>query len=320
MGWDDELENFKRSIDLREYAAGLGYMLDRKDSWRGSAVMRRVSDKIVIKLNGTGHYVYFSVLDDQDNGSIIDFVQRRKRLNLGEVRKELRQWLGRPAAVLGSEQALPLFPRLETTSKDLNRVEMEYRRMQDAPRHAYLERERGLSPALLASTRFAGRIRIDERGNAVFPHFDREGLCGYELKNRGFTGFAKGGEKGLWFSRTWQRDERLVFAESAIDALSYAQQFPNANARYASIGGAPNPKQPGLIKMSVLKMAAGAEIIAAMDNDDSGRDLTEVIREAVIESGRDDVSFRVHLPVTPDADWNDTLKMQPPFPIARLEP
>jgi hypothetical protein len=37
-------------------------------------------------------------------------------------------------------------------------------------------------------------IRIDDYGNAVFPHYNREELCGLELKNRGFTGFASGEE------------------------------------------------------------------------------------------------------------------------------
>jgi hypothetical protein len=36
-------------------------------------------------------------------------------------------------------------------------------------------------------------VRIDSRGNAVFPHFDGAGLCGYEIKNQRFTGFAAGG-------------------------------------------------------------------------------------------------------------------------------
>jgi hypothetical protein len=41
-------------IDLREYATGQGYMLDRWESWRGSAVMRNGGDKVVIKLNSNG--------------------------------------------------------------------------------------------------------------------------------------------------------------------------------------------------------------------------------------------------------------------------
>ena len=64
MAWDSELEDFKRKIDLREYAAELGYTLDRRESWRGSAVMRNGADKVVIKLDGDGHYVFFSVRNE----------------------------------------------------------------------------------------------------------------------------------------------------------------------------------------------------------------------------------------------------------------
>ena len=45
--FDAELESFKNGIDLRAYAAEQGYRLDRKESWRGSAVMRHPNgDKI----------------------------------------------------------------------------------------------------------------------------------------------------------------------------------------------------------------------------------------------------------------------------------
>jgi hypothetical protein len=47
-----------------------------------------------------------------------------------------------------------------------------------------------------------GAQKYEARGEApAFPHFDQLGLCGYELKNRNFTGFAPGGEKGLWSSQ-----------------------------------------------------------------------------------------------------------------------
>jgi hypothetical protein len=48
--FDPELESFKTAIDLRAYAGGQGYTLDRKESWTGSAVMRHANgDKIIIK-------------------------------------------------------------------------------------------------------------------------------------------------------------------------------------------------------------------------------------------------------------------------------
>ena len=62
MSWDSELEDFKTKIDLRQYAADQGYTLDKRESWRGSAVMRNGGDKVVIKLDGDGHYVFWESL------------------------------------------------------------------------------------------------------------------------------------------------------------------------------------------------------------------------------------------------------------------
>jgi hypothetical protein len=300
---DAELDDFKREIDLRQYAVSLGYTLDKRESWRGSAVMRNAGDKIVIKRDTDGHYVYFSVRDDHDHGTIIDFIHNRQGMSLGETRKELRRWLGRPPAALHLA-----FAPLEMTVKDRMQVESEYQGMQDVPPHPYLERGRRLPRELLSSDRFAGLIRRDQRGNAVFPHFDAEGLCGYELKNWNFTGFAKGGEEGLWTSHAQPDDNKLVFAESTIDALSYAALYPDERTRYASIGGMPNPKQPGLIAAAIARMKPGSEIVSAMDHDQGGRMLSQIIGDACGQPGCRDVSFQIHLPESEGDDWNDVLK------------
>jgi hypothetical protein len=307
MNQESELDAFKREIDLRQFAAGLGYTLDRRESWRGSTVLRRGADKIVVKRNRNGHYVFFSVRDDSDNGTIIDFLQRRRNLSLGAARQLLRPWIGRPATA-------PLFPKLEPTSPDRMRVASEYRRMANALRHPYLERERCLPASLLCSPRFAGRVRTDSRGNAVFPHFDAAGLCGYEIKNQRFTGFAGGGEKGLWLSHIGPQDRRLVLAESAIDALSHATLFPDAEdqTRYASLGGKPNSKQPRLVRATIAKLPERSEIVAAFDADAAGRLLVDMLRLAVsgvVEGGRTDLIFKVHLPAQEGDDWNQVLQM-----------
>lgn len=65
--------------------------------------MRGVAgDKVIVKRDADQHDVYFSLRDERDDGSIIDFAMRRKGLNLGQVRKELRPWIGLPAALLAS--------------------------------------------------------------------------------------------------------------------------------------------------------------------------------------------------------------------------
>ena len=89
-----QLERFKIEINLVDYAQSQGYEYLTRESSPNSAVLRHNSgDKIVIVTNTQGHGIYFSLLDDKDQGTIIDFVQHRNNFNLGEVRKELRPWL-----------------------------------------------------------------------------------------------------------------------------------------------------------------------------------------------------------------------------------
>jgi hypothetical protein len=307
MNQDSELDAFKRKVDLRQFAVSLGYEMDRRESWRGSTVLRRDADKIVVKRNHNGHYVFFSVRDDSDNGTIVDFLERRQNLNLGAVRQILRRWIGRSATP-------PQFPALEPTSTNRMRVECAYRRMANAQRYPYLERERCVPAAVLLSPRFVGRMRIDSRGNTVFPHFDAAGLCGYEIKNRGFTGFAAGGQKGMWFSHARPDDRRLVLAESAIDALSHAALFPDAEdrTRYASLGGKPSSRQAGLVQATIARLPEGAEIVAAFDADEVGHKLVNVIRGAVAgvasRTERSDLIFKGHLPTQEGEDWNMVLQ------------
>src|SRR2546425_7992948 len=259
---DSELDAFKREIDLCQFAVSLGYEMDRRESWRGSTVLRGGADKIVVKRNGNGHYVFFSVRDDDDHGTLNDFLQRRRNLSLGAVRQSLRPWIGR-------REASPQFLGLESTSPNRMHVECAYRRMANAQRFPYLEHERGVPADVLLAPRFAGRMRIDSRGNTVFPHFDAAGLCGYEIKNCGFAGFAAGGQKGLWFSHTQLADRCLILTESAVDALSYAALFPDAEGqtRYASLGGKPSSRQRELVQATIAKLPAGAEIVLSFDAD-----------------------------------------------------
>jgi hypothetical protein len=48
------------------------------------------TDKIAVVRGEDQYWIYLSVNDDTDNGSIIDFIQQRRRYALCEVRRELR--------------------------------------------------------------------------------------------------------------------------------------------------------------------------------------------------------------------------------------
>jgi Protein of unknown function (DUF3991)/Toprim-like len=266
------------------------------------AVMRHPNgDKIIISRKPDGHYTFCSVRTDRDSGTIIDFIQNRRRTNLGAIRKELRSWLGTSASTL------PSLPELPKTPKDRNAVRSRYASMRLAECHPYLERERGIPTLALKYWRFHGRIKIDGHGNAVFPHFDSDGLCGYELRNNDFKGFASGGTKGLWLSKTSEADRRLVICESAIDAVSFAVLHSDGHARYTSIGGKLNPVQPELIRRQIALLPQSSGVVAAMDADDAGRQLADVIRQCVDTVGRSDLSFRRDEPIG-FKDWNDQLR------------
>jgi len=205
-------------------------------------------------------------------------------------------------------------------SKDRARVLLELARMKPLAGSRYLQEERKISAALLRAARFAGRLKVDVRGNAIFPHADQDGPCGYEIKNRNFTGFAKGGDKGLWFSAARAGDTVLVIAESGIDALSYAALHPDEAARYASTGGTMNPSQPALIRYAIGRMGQGARVVIATDNDAPGRALADQIEAIAREAGREDLRIVRDLPEGEGSDWNDVLRAGPSDYAPELRP
>lgn len=304
---DTELERFKTEIDLRDFASSLGFAENKRDSWRGSAVMERgAQDKIIISRETDGHYVYFSVKEDH-RGTIIDLARRYVSPNFGEIRKALRRWEDAPRSTPRSA-----VPALEKTPRDFEGVAREWHCASDYAGHAWLEGERAIPPALLRSARFDGRLKVDARGNVLFAHVNAaQLLCGFEKKNRGFTGFAAGGEKGLGGSNDFDGDGRIVLAESFIDMLSYAALFPEERTRYRSFGGGMSPKQPAVIRAHILALPRGSEVVAATDGDEAGEDFAKAIRSLA-----DGYVFIEHRP--PTGDWNDLLR-QTSLPADRHE-
>ena len=296
----EEIEHFKTEINFAEYASTVGYEIDHKESSRNSLVMRRESDadKIVITTarNGTG--MYFSVRDNTDNGTIIDFVQKRHCGTLGQVRQKLRTWLDpatRPQVQCDYCQPIP-------TTKDEQSVLQFWQRsklIQDGD-CGYLE-SRGITYDDLCKLGINDLTKVDTRGNILFGHYGEYGLIGFEMKNKKFTGFPKGGSKGLWGAGGQNNVHRIVVCESAIDALSYSKLHPDGEAVYLSFGGSWNPQQPDLLNGWFNQHFPGTEIVAAVDNDPGGDDYTAALDE--LAPGR----VKRHSPATRGEDWNDVL-------------
>jgi hypothetical protein len=301
---DDELEHFKRAANLTEIAASLGYRLTPGQGTRAASISMRhpaTDDKIIIRRDTDGHWTYFSVRDDRDNGSVIDFLQRRRSVGLGAVRKELRAWLREDRPRRPAEYYRPT---LKPQTRDERPVAASYAAAAAAIESRYLL-SRGVSLETLRSSRFAGTYRVDGRGNVLFPHrdpADRTRVVGYEVKNRAFTSFASGGRKTYWMSATREDDTRMVIVEGSIDALSYHQLFPSPCARYLSTAGGVGHEQLALIAQAIAAMPAGAEIVGATDNDVAGEKLHERLGTVAGMA-----SLRRHASPIPK-DWNDCLR------------
>lgn len=297
---DRELEKFKHEINLTEFAAWCGYAVDARKSWGSSVVMRSETDKITVTKIAGGHWVFCSNYNPDFHGTIIDFCQKMKGGNFGQVRKNLREWLGSPRLDI---PAAAWVRNIKPIKKDRAAAVMEFERARIAGAIPCLT-ARGITPDILRRPEFAGCVRIDERKNAIFGHYDKEGVCGFEKKNKGFTGFSSGACKGLWFSKVRPGAAALVIAESAIDALSFAALHPDLNARFLSTGGTLNPNQPDLIRAALDKMPRGAAVFLAFDNDEGGDKLADQVRGLA----PDHMEVKRALPPNGLNDWNDALK------------
>jgi hypothetical protein len=309
---DYELERMKTAINLTKYAADQGYVLQPRESSLASVVMQHSQgDKIIIRRENDGHWVYFSVRDDQDNGSIIDFAMKRRGLTLGQARRELRPWLGERTepAVEGERFRAEVAPQ----GSDRVAVDAAFAAAREVATSLYLNR-RGIRPETLTCARFRGTWREDSRGNVLFPHCDAQGLSGYEIKNTDFTGFAAGGIKALWHCNELEDDCRLVCTESAIDALSYHQLKPDEATRYISTGGSFGSYQGQVIEKLFASMPKEMTLILAFDNDEAGEKLCREVHE--LAPKREFVRSVPRLA----KDWNEVLQQRERTFIASLPP
>ncbi|WP_253157140.1 DUF3991 and TOPRIM domain-containing protein [Stieleria tagensis] len=314
MDRQQELQRFKK-LDLQLYAESRGFVVDRRLSSRSSVVMRRSSgDKIGIAKTTANTFVYYNYKTDE-GGSIIDFVIALDGGNLGTARRTLRGYSGSNSMPRTTSPAFPF--ELQPSKHDASRVLATWMKAKSIPStgHPYLTKHRGIPAEVQNDPIFRDRIRICERGNAMFPHFNQSGLCGIELKNGNesgttFTGFSPGGMKGLACSRPRDTDVEMVLCETAVDLYSLAAIEGTQNRRFFSTAGQFSSHQAECLRSAVNNMPEGAKrILLAFDNDDAGRQMASRIRDLLSECRLEIVD---HFPRGDGNDWNDELLSQSP--------
>lgn len=315
----EELERYKR-IDLVAYASTRGYVVDRKASSRHSTVMRHSNgDKLGISKAPSGVFMFYNY-KGSESGTIIDLVQAIDGGTLGDVRKTLRRFDGSVVDVPSSTLPFPLQPSQHDASQVLDNW------MKAKPigkGHPYLTMFRGISETTQSDPIFKDRIRIDQRGNMVVPHYNRSGLCGFELKNGNqnrttFTGFSPGGIKALACSRPRDTDTEMVICETAVDMFSLAELEGTENRRFFSTAGQISAMQAECLRSAAQQMPPGSRILLALDNDEAGRNLAQRIRAEIDKCG---LPIEDYFPNIEGADWNDVLSQSRPSdePIPRLD-
>ena len=303
-----ELARFKTDINLVEFACNrYGYRRERRESSVTSHVLRNevTNDKVVVGRDKDGHWIYFSIRDARDNGSVVDFVQRRGTRSLGGVRAELRSWLGTPRPDPGPDQRPPTRP----IERDRLAIAASAAQLPAATNCPYLN-ARGIRPETLQDARFAATWTT-VRTNALFLHRDDDGVSGWEIKGSQYTGFCKGGTKTLWQSNpVGPNPSVIVLTESAIDALSHAQLHhpkPDGSPHYMSIGGNPNSTQLELLERAIRALPDRGVVVAAFDNDTGGANLTATIADLARSHHDRGIALKRHMPPF-SKDWNEHLQ------------
>lgn len=300
-----ELLQFKQ-LDLVQYALSRGFRVDRKASSQKSVAVRHINgDKLIIGQSSDGTYFYFNAKGN-DNGTIVDLVQYLDGGSIGDVRKTLRQYVPSSVANVASwqttSQPKTAFSRADVVAKWRDAKPLKEVR-------SYLSTCRSIPISVYLDPVFAGRFRIDSRGNVLAVHCDEEGVCGFEMKNgtahrTTFTGFSPGGVKGLCVSRARPTDSTMVVAETFIDMLSVAALEGTRGIRFFSTSGRPSPKQVDLLKRASRRMPSGASVQLRFDNDAGGEEIAEMLEAAF---GEEFLVVRC-FPAARGADWNDVLR------------
>jgi hypothetical protein len=291
----NELDRFKRDIDLVDYAERQGYQVT-KEGKRGDWHELRKDGEMLIVTRKDDHQVYLNTGDDRDRGSVIDFAKTRggdgAGLNLGQVRQELRAYLNDGAAP-AREYARPVdvakLNALSVGNPELERQQEEERKTRLISEVLGVKKElsdrsylhgRGIEDKTIDAPAFQGRIftaQQNEHKNTAFPLYNEQGLASIEQKNDHYKNLLPLPKNGIWVSHpTDGRDtkvERVVVSESAIDSLSHYQlkhEKDPKNTLYIATSGTPTEAQVALIQRVIDKQEP-KEVVLANDRDAGGR-------------------------------------------------
>lgn len=276
-----------------------GYVLDAAESTRDSLKMRSGSQVLIVRCREDGVWGYFNPHDPADNGTIIQYLQRRRGsgFTLGHVKRHLRGFVPR------AEHSPMPSPRPQAP-RDLMPVAARWQRAQRLTGLPPYLAARGLTEATV--TAYAAALRTDHRGNVLFAHTDEAGaVVGYEIAGPALHSFSKGGTRLLCRLGPLDGPEpvKIALTESGIDALSLAQLTGRRDTLFLSTGGALSRHTLDQVERLAERYPA-AQILPAFDADAGGKAFADQVEQTF--AGRNGI--RRIVPKGGCKDWNDQLR------------
>jgi len=274
----EELQYYKEHIDIRDYLEASGYEIDKsRDTARYRAYTHPdTRDKVYIPKNSQ-HKVpnyYVNQLDNDDKGTLLDFIMSREQKSLDEARLSLRAF---------HQGYVPSPPPPVEKVNDQKKEKQKYVIQKIVEEHPsglespYLK-ERWLSDETLRHPAFRDKVKLNSYAAEqylAFPLADHEGkVSGVALKSVNKERIL-GEKSGVWSSHPSNGKltiDRMVITEHPIDAMSYHQLFDDKqrNTIYLSTAGNPSNKQIEVIQ-NHIHLHKPKEIILANDLDKAGQ-------------------------------------------------
>lgn len=276
-------------VNLPDFLRSQGFSLKQV----GREYVLQEHDSLHIKDNKAGEVGKWFRFSENRGGNNIQFVQEFMGLDFVSA-----------VELLSNEKAIPFHSHIASKAEPPKNREITLHESKDLSRAMhYLHNVRGLSIASLEKLAVKGRLSQEEKtGNAVFKIFDENGLLvGAEkvgTSSMRFKSFDKGAADGYGFEIVSGKPANTYFFESAIDAVSFADLYPeHRDYRLVSMAGV----KPSVVTETMKRYAISPEnIYLCTDNDKAGNEFAEKLIARYPAMKR----------VTPNGakDWNDILQ------------
>lgn len=302
----EEIQRIKQEVNLLQHACSMGYALDKAKSTRQEVVLVKAGDRLICRQSPTTHkWIYFSVVNDKDQGTIIDFM-----LNRGYSFQQIRGLRSAhlDKSILVHQASLPDRPvydaatnhkiatmALEVFAPCARDTYLQKRGIKDSISHSYKNFKTNAYEAVFGLYRKVNNQGVGQLCSTIKYSLSRDGQSKHY--------FQKGLPRGVAVF-TDEHYERVIITESPIDALSHKQQHEAERSMYVcTCGHISKNVQQELVPLLKHAHQDGKEVVLAFDKDKAGERMCSQLGAYLQEQS---CRYKVIYPPA-GKDWNEAL-------------